>query len=388
MKKILTVIGTRPEVIKMAPVVKALESAGFDSSVCVTSQHRQMQDQMMELFGLKADFDLNLMKPNQTLTSITEGVLTKLEELFKAHHFDMVLVQGDTTTSMAAAMAAFYAGVPVGHVEAGLRTYDLTKPFPEEGNRQVTSRLAKLHFAPTEAAKQNLLQEFIPNEQIVVTGNTVIDALLSMRERLRSKQVSVQLDDQVAELIEQQPYVLITGHRRESFGHGFLEICEAIKQLSIKYPQWHFVYPVHLNPNVQAPVNERLSALNNVHLIAPCDYAPFIHLMDHCQIVLTDSGGVQEEAPSLGKPVLVMREVTERPEGIAAGTACLVGNQCERIVEAVSELIDNPTAYAKMASAVSPYGDGHAAERLVKAMRQFDVSVDVDELIHRDETTA
>ncbi|PIQ42551.1 MAG: UDP-N-acetylglucosamine 2-epimerase (non-hydrolyzing) [Gammaproteobacteria bacterium CG11_big_fil_rev_8_21_14_0_20_46_22] len=366
--KVLTVMGTRPEVIKMAPVIKALESSDhFKSLVCVTSQHRQMQDQMMSLFGLKADFDLGLMKPNQTLTDVTVGVLQGLQALFREHRFDWVLVQGDTTTSMAASMAAFYAGIPVAHVEAGLRTYDLQRPFPEELNRQLTARMAAKHFAPTDCAKQNLLSEGVSAETIFVTGNTVIDALLYMREKIRAGEVQISLPESIQSIVDTQtPYVLITGHRRESFGEGFLNICQAIQRLAKQYSDWQFIYPVHLNPNVQAPVNEHLNGLANVHLIAPQEYAPFIYLMDHCRVVLTDSGGVQEEAPSLGKPVLVMREKTERPEGVEAGTAKLVGNRSDDIIAAVSGLIDDSAAYDAMAKAVNPYGDGQAAWRIVE----------------------
>lgn len=364
-KRILSVFGTRPEVIKMAPVVKALEaSPHLQSFVCTTSQHRHMQDQMMALFGLKADFDLDIMKPGQSISYITAKVLEGLDALFAKEQFDLVLVHGDTTTSFAAALAAFNRGIPVGHVEAGLRTHNLQAPFPEEANRQLTGRIATWHFAPTELAKKNLLQEGVPGQSIVVTGNTVIDALFYMQEKIKAEPSLVEAILPLIAHTHHSPFVLITGHRRESFGQGFLNICQAIRTLSERFPDWHFVYPVHLNPQVQQPVNNILKDLPNVHLIEPVDYAPFVYLMSHCKIVLTDSGGVQEEAPALGKPVLVMREVTERPEGIEAGTAKLVGSNHDRIVECVSLLIENEDAYSGMANAVNPYGDGLAAQRI------------------------
>lgn len=371
MIKVLSIFGTRPEVIKMAPIVHALAlDPAFKSRVCTTSQHRTMQDQMMALFNLTADYDLNIMQPNQTLTDITVNVLRGLEQLFKRERFDWVLVHGDTGSCAAAALAAFYARIPVAHVEAGLRTYNLDSPYPEEANRQLTGRLARCHFAPTELAWQNLLEEHVDAANIVVTGNTVIDALLYMREQIRQQKVSVQLPPVLERLkAEGALYGLITGHRRESFGEGFLQICNAIKTLSLRYPHWHFVYPVHLNPQVQAPVKAILGQLPNVHLIDPVDYAPFVVLMEHCQWILTDSGGVQEEAPSLGKPVLVMREITERPEGIAAGTARLVGNREASIVDNVVRLIEDKAFYQRMANAVNPYGDGQAAQRIVEALK-------------------
>ncbi len=371
MKKILSVFGTRPEVIKMAPVVKALAaSSRFESFICTTSQHRHMQDQMMDLFDLKADFDFDIMVPGQSISYITARVLEALDGLLATEKFDAVLVHGDTTTSFAAALAAFNRGIPVGHVEAGLRTYDLQAPFPEEANRQLTGRLTSMHFAPTYVAKQNLLKEGTLESTILVTGNTVIDALLYMQEKIESGKIEISIDPQIQALVNQNlPFVLITGHRRESFGQGFLNICEAIRDLSLQFPHWHFVYPVHLNPNVQEPVQQLLGNLSNVHLMEPIGYAPFVYLMSHCYLVLTDSGGVQEEAPSLGKPVLVMREVTERPEGIDAGTAMLVGNDRERIVSGVSRLIEDSNFYHQMAKAVNPYGDGKAAMRIVDWLR-------------------
>ena len=370
--RVLSVFGTRPEVIKMAPVVHALQACDVvESFVCTTSQHRHMQDQMMKLFNIKADFDLNVMKPGQSINYVASRVIERLDQLLNDHAFDLVLVHGDTTTSFAAAYAAFNNGVKVGHVEAGLRTYDLSAPFPEEANRQLTGCIATYHFAPTEQSKKYLLNEGVQKDKIIVTGNTVIDALFYIKEQIANDNISVILDQKVKSLIsEAVPYVLITGHRRESFGGGFLNICEAIKALAEKYPTYHFVYPVHLNPQVQKPVLKILSNLSNVHLIDPVDYAPFVYLMMHAKLVLTDSGGVQEEAPSLGKPVLVMREVTERPEGIDAGTAQLVGNDKQTIVAAVSALIDDEMHYQDMANAVNPYGDGKAAERIVGFIQQ------------------
>lgn len=365
--KILSVFGTRPEVIKMAPVVHALQTVeNIDSYVCTTSQHRQMQDQMMNLFNLKADFDLNVMKGGQTISYVASSVISQLDELFSANHFDLILVHGDTTTSFAAAYAAFNRGIPVGHVEAGLRTYDLKAPFPEEANRQLTGRIATYHFSPTAKSKNCLLQEGIKEKQILVTGNTVIDALFYIKDQIAQSCLNISLDSKVQSLIDDgKPYILITGHRRESFGQGFLDICGAIQELAEKYVNYHFIYPVHLNPQVQSPVNNMLSSCDNIDLIKPVDYAPFIYLMSHAKLVLTDSGGVQEEAPSLGKPVLVMREVTERPEGVDAGTAKLVGNDRFKIVSTVSSLLEDDVLYKQMASAINPYGDGNAAAKIV-----------------------
>ncbi len=367
MIKVLSIVGTRPEIIKMAPVIQQLQkTSSIVSQVCTTSQHRTMQDQMMQLFGLKADYDLDVMKPNQDLFYLTSEMLVRLQSVLQQAKPDLVLVQGDTTTSFVGALAAFYCQIPVGHVEAGLRTHNLLAPFPEEANRQLTGRLVTMHFAPTETSKRHLLQEGVAENRIWVTGNTVIDALLWMRQHLNLNRIKAALPGNILQLIEQQkPYVLITGHRRENFGEGFLSICRAIQILATRYPKWNFVYPVHLNPNVRKPVFDLLAGYANIHLIEPVDYEPFVHLMDHCKIVLTDSGGVQEEAPSLGKPVLVMREVTERPEGIEAGTAKLVGTAEATLIAAVSELIDDPLAYQRMANAVNPYGDGTAAQQIV-----------------------
>ena len=373
MKKILSIFGTRPEVIKMAPIIIALEKSNkIKSLICTTSQHRQMQDSMMQLFGLKADYDLDCMQPGQDLFHITTTVLSRLKTVLEKEKPDLVLVQGDTTTSFVASLAAFYLGIPVGHVEAGLRTHDLSAPFPEEANRALTGRLARLHFAPTQAAKKHLLEERISEDTIFITGNTVIDALFWMKDRLNENEILRNLPESTQAVLKQkQPFILITGHRRESFGEGFESICQAIKILSEKFSHVHFIYPVHLNPNVQKPVNQILGDSNNIHLIAPLDYEPFVYLMSRCELVLSDSGGVQEEAPSLGKPVLVMREKTERMEGVDAGTAKLVGTNMDSIVKEVSELILNKDSYDKMANAVNPYGDGAASKKIVSIIEKF-----------------
>lgn len=365
-KNILTIIGTRPEVIKMAPVIKALESSDqLSSFVCTTSQHRQMQDDMVRLFEIAIDFDLDIMKPGQTLVHITTAVLTKLSVFLENLKPDLILVHGDTTTSFAASLAAFYHQIPVGHVEAGLRTYDMNNPFPEEANRQLTSRIASFHFAPTEWARSNLLREGVSSNKIFITGNTVVDALQWTINRLDQVNASKGVPKEIIRLInEQHPYVLITAHRRESFGDGFLSICKAIRILANSRPDWNFVYPVHLNPKVKNPVYEFLSNFQNVHLIPPVDYFPFVYLMKNSRLILSDSGGVQEEAPSLGKPVLVMRDKTERPEGVEAGITRLVGTDCDKIVQNVLQLIDNSHEYSKMTKKVNPYGDGFAAKKI------------------------
>lgn len=370
MKRVMSVVGTRPEAIKMAPVIHALQQhEQFESIVCATSQHRTMQDQMLKLFDIQPDCDLSVMQANQDLFHITSAVLTGFKKILQQYRPDIVLTQGDTTTSFAASLAAFYCGIPIGHIEAGLRTHDLLAPFPEEANRQLTARLARWHFAPTSQARQNLINEAIPASSITVTGNTVIDALLWVRERIQHQDLSDAFNPVIRDIIKnQEPYILITGHRRENFGDGFQNICKAIAQLAHCYPKWHFIYPVHLNPNVQQPVYSILKPLSNVHLIDPLEYEPFVLLLDHCRLVLTDSGGVQEEAPSLGKPVLVMRDVTERPEGIEAGTAQLVGTRIDIIVETVARLITDKTYYKKMAQAVNPYGDGHAAAYIMNVL--------------------
>ena len=375
MKKILLVFGTRPEAIKMAPLVKALQkdTEHFETRVCVTAQHRQMLDQVLEVFGITPEYDLNIMAPNQDLYDITAKVLLGLREVLKDFRPDTVLVHGDTTTSMAASLAAFYMQIPVGHVEAGLRTYNMLSPWPEEMNRQVTDRICTYYFAPTEQSKVNLLQENIDAKKIFITGNTVIDALL-MAVDIISTTAGVK-EKMAKELQEKgytvgdREYILVTGHRRENFGDGFLHICKAIKELAALHPEMDIVYPVHLNPNVQKPVYELLSGLSNVYLISPLDYLPFIYAMQHSTLLLTDSGGVQEEAPSLGKPVLVMRDTTERPEAVEAGTVKRVGTNAEAIVSNVTALLLDKEMYKRMSETHNPYGDGQACERIIAALR-------------------
>ena len=375
MKKILLVFGTRPEAIKMAPLVKALQkdTEHFETRVCVTAQHRQMLDQVLEVFGITPEYDLNIMAPNQDLYDITAKVLLGLREVLKDFRPDTVLVHGDTTTSMAASLAAFYMQIPVGHVEAGLRTYNMLSPWPEEMNRQVTDRICTYYFAPTELSRANLLQENIDAKKIFITGNTVIDALL-MAVDIISTTAGVK-EKMAKELQEKgytvgdREYILVTGHRRENFGDGFLHICKAIKELAALHPEMDIVYPVHLNPNVQKPVYELLSGLSNVYLISPLDYLPFIYAMQHSTLLLTDSGGVQEEAPSLGKPVLVMRDTTERPEAVEAGTVKLVGTDAEAIVSNVTALLQDKEMYKRMSETHNPYGDGQACERIIAALR-------------------
>ncbi len=356
--KILSVFGTRPETIKMAPILKHLEERKeIQSLICVTAQHRHMLDQCMDLFQLRADFDLNIMKPGQSLTEITTSILTHLKEVLKRVKPDLLLVQGDTSSAMAGALAAFYEKIPVGHVEAGLRTGDIYSPWPEEMNRKLISSLASLHFAPTELSKMNLLKEGVPSDRIFVTGNTVIDALFYTLQH--SSEPKLEFLDPRKKLI------LVTGHRRENFGEGFQSICRAIETIS-KRSDVQIVYPVHLNPHVQAPVKSILGGSKNIHLMEPVDYITFVFLMKLSYLILTDSGGVQEEAPSLGKPVLVMREVTERPEALAAGTAKLVGTDEETIVREIEKLLENSGEYQQMAQAHNPYGDGHAAKRIIQ----------------------
>ena len=375
MKKILLVFGTRPEAIKMAPLVKALQkdTEHFETRVCVTAQHRQMLDQVLEVFGITPEYDLNIMAPNQDLYDITAKVLLGLREVLKDFRPDTVLVHGDTTTSMAASLAAFYMQIPVGHVEAGLRTYNMLSPWPEEMNRQVTDRICTYYFAPTEQSRANLLQENVDAKKIFITGNTVIDALL-MAVDIISTTAGVK-EKMAKELQEKgytvgdREYILVTGHRRENFGDGFLHICKAIKELAALHPEMDIVYPVDLNPNVQKPVYELLSGLSNVYLISPLDYLPFIYAMQHSTLLLTDSGGVQEEAPSLGKPVLVMRDTTERPEAVEAGTVKLVGTNAEAIVSNVTALLLDKEMYKRMSETHNPYGDGQACERIIAALR-------------------
>jgi UDP-N-acetylglucosamine 2-epimerase (non-hydrolysing) len=365
MIRVLSVFGTRPEAIKMAPVVRALREAPtrFESLVCVSAQHRTMLDQVLEVFDLEADIDLDLMVPGQSPAGIAAGILERLPPLLRRVQPDVILVQGDTTTTFAAAFAAFLEKVPTGHVEAGLRTGDRWQPFPEEMNRVLTTRIAALHFAPTPAARDALLVEGVPAADIYLTGNTVIDALLqTVRPDYRFRTPAL------AALDPGRRLVLVTTHRRESFGPPLRSICAAIRELAGRFPELEWVLPVHPNPEVKATVEELLCDLPGMHLIPPVDYLEFVHLMSRADLVLTDSGGVQEEAPSLGKPVLVLREVTERPEGVLAGTALVVGTDRARIVAAASELLTSPEAYARMANAVNPYGDGRASERILTAL--------------------
>jgi len=363
MVKILAVFGTRPEAIKMAPVIRALDDK-FEVKICVTAQHRQMLDQVLELFKITPDYDLDIMKPGQDLFDITSNVLLEVKKILQIEGPDIVLVHGDTTTSMATAMAAFYLKIPVGHVEAGLRTYDINSPFPEEFNRQITSRISTFHFAPTMIARQNLLDEKVLDSQIYVTGNTVIDALLSMVEKARivafSDPLLIRMPFLKQEKSDIPRIILVTGHRRENFGLGFEGICYALRIIANENPDIQVIYPVHLNPNVREPVNRILSNLNNVHLIEPMEYLTFIKLMDLSYFILTDSGGIQEEAPSLGKPVLVMRDVTERPEAVESGTVKLVGTNTNEIVEMVNRLLTDSNFYMEMSKAHNPYGDGKA----------------------------
>lgn len=368
--KVLTIFGTRPEAIKMAPLVRLLaENAAIDARVCVTAQHREMLDQVLALFNIVPDFDLNVMRPGQDLRMVTNKVLDGLSDVFAAFRPDYVLVHGDTTTTFCAALAAYYHKIPVGHVEAGLRTASMYSPWPEEGNRRLVSVLTDLHFAPTLEAERNLIRENVPSARIQVTGNTVIDALLLARDKLHASSELVRSQDaRFAFLRSSSRLVLITGHRRENFGGGFERICTALAELAKRFPDVDFVYPVHLNPHVQEPVRRLLSNLGNVHLIEPLDYLPFIYLMSRCQLILTDSGGVQEEAPSLGKPVLLMRDTTERPEAVIAGTVRLVGTDVARIIDNTVELLTDNNAYNQMSRAHNPYGDGHAAPRIVEAL--------------------
>ncbi len=365
--KCLIVFGTRPEAIKLAPLILALQSEPLiDVKLCVTAQHRQMLDQVLDLFAIMPDFDLNLMKSDQSLTDITTGVLFSLRTVLSQWRPDVVLVHGDTSTTFAAAFAAFIARVPVGHVEAGLRTGNLDSPWPEEANRKLTSVLASWHFAPTEKARANLLAEGISPGQVYVTGNTVIDALLHIKQRIETDStLERSFAKQFGCVPMGSPIVLVTAHRRENFGDGFERICDALHSIAISYPTVHIVFPVHLNPHVQEPVRRRLGGLANVHLFAPLDYLPFVYLMKRCSIILTDSGGIQEEASALGKPVLVMRDTTERPEALNSGAACLVGTNVTQIVAEVSKLLDDPMTFESESPAHSPFGDGKASKRIV-----------------------
>ena len=383
MKKIMLIFGTRPEAIKMAPVIKALEreKSFFQPIICVTAQHRQMLDQVLDLFDINPDFDLNIMKEGQDLYDITSNVLVSLRDILKQVQPDIVLVHGDTTTTLAASLASFYQQIPVGHVEAGLRTHNIYSPWPEEINRQITGRIASYHFAPTESNKKNLLKENVDENKIFITGNTVIDALqliikkiahnTTLQEELNQK-INVCGYD-VHRLLQGRKMVLITGHRRENFGEGFRNICRAIKDLNNMYPQVDFIYPMHLNPNVRKPIKEVFGnqVCQNMFFIEPLDYLPFVYLMEKSTIILTDSGGIQEEAPSLMKPVLVMRDTTERPEALSAGVVKLVGASYANIIKNVSLLLDNKTEYHKMSSISNPYGDGQASRRILSILKNL-----------------
>jgi len=373
MLKILSVFGTRPEAIKMAPVVKELEKHPtlFQSRVCVTAQHREMLDQVLNLFEIRPDYDLNIMKPGQDLYDVTSAVLLGLRQVLQQERPDVVLVHGDTTTTMAASLAAFYAKVRVGHVEAGLRTQNKFAPFPEEINRRVTGAVADLHFAPTSAARDNLLREGTPEQSVFVTGNTVVDALLAVSGKLAADApLQERFRSEFSILDPQRKLILVTGHRRENFGEGFENICHALHDIAVSRPDVEILYPVHLNPNVQEPVRRILGggALTNIHLIEPVDYLPFVYLMGRSYLIITDSGGVQEEAPSLGKPVLVMRETTERPEAVSAGTVKMVGTDRDKIVAQATLLLDDAEAYRSMSVVHNPYGDGMAARRIAEVL--------------------
>ncbi|MNK88125.1 UDP-N-acetylglucosamine 2-epimerase [compost metagenome] len=368
MKKILIVFGTRPEAIKMSPLVKEFlrNASHFDTKICVTAQHREMLDQVLEFFEIKPDYDLNLMKPGQNLFDLTADVITGMKVILEDFEPDYVFVHGDTTTSTATALAAFYAGAKICHIEAGLRTNNKLSPFPEEMNRQITGRLADIHFAPTEQAKQNLLNEGVDPKSIFVSGNTVIDALLFAKDRVEQIEDS-QIDFLKSVIDSKRDLVLVTGHRRENFGDGFVNICLALKQLELEQ-NVQIIYPVHLNPNVQKPVNEILGGIENIKLISPLNYPAFVWLMKQAKIIITDSGGIQEEAPSLGKPVLVMRDTTERPEALKAGTVILVGTATSEIVKQASALLTDTDLYEKMSKAHNPYGEGNSCSEIVKVL--------------------
>ena len=370
-KKILVVFGTRPEAIKMAPVIHELQKhpREFITRVCVTAQHREMLDQVLSIFRIRTHHDLNIMRQGQSLEDVTARVLLGIRKVLERERPDMVLVQGDTTTVMATALSAFYAGIPVGHVEAGLRTWDKRSPFPEEINRVIASHLADLHFAPTQQARKNLLREGIPSARIVVTGNTVIDALFHVRAVLARSTKRYARTFPAVDFTKRM--ILVTGHRRENFGEGFLNICRAIEHIARSHRDVEIVYPVHLNPNVQTPVRSILGDLPNIHLLDPQPYLPFVFLMDASYLILTDSGGVQEEAPSIGKPVLVMRNHTERPEAVKAGTVRLVGTSTRKIVSEIERLLNDRRAYLRMSRAHNPYGDGKSSGRIVKALTQY-----------------
>ena len=378
MKKILMVFGTRPEAIKMAPLYNEIKknSDSLDLTLCVTAQHREMLDQVLESFQIIPEIDLNIMKKDQDLFDVTSKILLEIRDVIKNVKPDLILVHGDTSTALSTSIASFYTSIPIGHVEAGLRTRNIYSPFPEEFNRQIIGKVSELHFTPTNSSKNNLLNEFVDESKIYITGNTVIDSMFYMLDLIEK---SKEKKDYVESIIDKhlkfpwlnEKYVLITGHRRENFGQGFLNICKAVKKLASKYNEIYFVYPVHLNPNVRIPVNEILSEQKNVILIPPLEYEPFLYVLKNCYIVLTDSGGIQEEAPSLGKPVLVMRDETERPEAISAGTVKLVGSNKDTIVQTVSELIENDKKYNEMATASNPFGDGTASFKITSIIKEY-----------------
>ena len=379
-KKILVIFGTRPEAIKMAPVVLKLRKSEdiFETRVCVTAQHREMLDQVLKIFDIEPDYDLDIMKSNQDLYDITSRVLLEIRDVLNDFHPDLAMVHGDTTSSAIGALAAFYQQIPVAHVEAGLRTGNIYSPWPEEFNRKLTGAITTWHFAPTETSKNNLLAENVNSEKIFVTGNTVIDALVIVSEKIKSSgEIEKRILESLKEAFNSDPsgilskkFILVTGHRRENFGRGFIQICEALKEIALEYPDVNIIYPVHLNPNVQKPVYNLLKETRNIYLIPPLSYLPFIYLMGKSYFVLTDSGGIQEEAPGLGKPVLVMRGTTERPEAVDAGTVKLVGTDKKVILEETRKLIEDITEFERMAKAHNPYGDGHAAERITEILKR------------------
>lgn len=381
MKKIMIIFGTRPEAIKMAPLVQTFRSdVNVELKLCVTGQHREMLDQVLALFGLIPDFDLDIMKKGQDLTDVTVRILTSLRTLFTSYRPDVVLVHGDTATTFATSLAAYYHQIKVGHVEAGLRTGNIYSPWPEEANRKLTGVIAHYHFAPTETAKDNLLKENIPSENIIVTGNTVIDALHVITAKIQQDNtLQAEFNLQFDYLNKYQRLLLVTGHRRENFGDGFESICHALAELAKKYTDTAIVYPMHLNPNVREPVQRLVGNMDNIFLIEPLEYMPFVYLMNRSNVILTDSGGIQEEAPSLGKPVLVMRDTTERPEAVDAGTVKLVGTNTQKIIDEVSQLFDSQSAYNAMSFAHNPYGDGKASQRIVRYITKLDSNSDDEE---------
>lgn len=374
-KKVLIVFGTRPEAIKMAPLVLGLQKYSdiIETKICVTAQHRHMLDQVLDIFGIKPNFDLDVMKNDQDLYDITEAIIGGMKRIFSTYKPDLVCVHGDTTTAFATALSAFYLRIPIAHIEAGLRSNDICSPWPEEANRKLISVLASMHFAPTSNSKENLLNENVKEFSIYVTGNTVIDALLWTTKKISNNpETRIKIEKEILSFYNKfsakKRFVLITGHRRENFGEGFIHICQAIRVLSLSYPEVDFIYPVHLNPNVQKPVYDLLNDLNNVYLVNPLEYETFTYLMKRCYLVLTDSGGIQEEAPSLGKPVLVMRENTERPEALDSGAVKLVGTNVQKIVSETSRLLDDVLEYEQMKNATNPYGDGKASEKIIKVI--------------------